>query len=241
MNPFKGKQHSLESKKSIGEKTSLTSKGIKNSQYGTKWINKENEVKKIRDSELDNYILRGWKLGRVNKRKKYKYLGREIKVECKNCKTSFLSKNISNKRFCSRKCSDSFNRTRNSETAKKLVREGKIKIWSSRKNKLPSYPEKFYMNLLDWNGYKGLYEREHKQGKYFIDIAFIKEKLAIEIDGGLHKLEEIRKKDKRKDEFLRSLGWKIYRVEWTGVKNKKLLNEKINSLLRIIRECVVIG
>ena len=44
-------------------------KGEKNSQYGTCWITKDNENKKIKKEYLDEYISLGWKAGRVIKNK----------------------------------------------------------------------------------------------------------------------------------------------------------------------------
>lgn len=38
-------------------------KGSKNSQYGTCWINKDNENKKIKKEQLDEYIHLGWSKG----------------------------------------------------------------------------------------------------------------------------------------------------------------------------------
>lgn len=38
-------------------------KGEKNSQYGTKWINKNGITKKVKKDELEFYILDGWKIG----------------------------------------------------------------------------------------------------------------------------------------------------------------------------------
>ena len=46
-------------KKSIAGKQ----KGEKNSQYGTKWINKDGKKIKIKKEELDKYLADGWKLG----------------------------------------------------------------------------------------------------------------------------------------------------------------------------------
>ena len=63
---WKGRKHSVFAK----EKMSKTHKengdqiGEKNSQYGTCWITKFNENKKIKTEELDKYISNGWKRGR---------------------------------------------------------------------------------------------------------------------------------------------------------------------------------
>ena len=44
----------------------------KNSQYGTCWITKDNENKKIKKEELETYLLLGWKKGRYMNEKDYR-------------------------------------------------------------------------------------------------------------------------------------------------------------------------
>lgn len=61
---FLGKKHTTETKLKIGEKISLIQSGEKNSQYGTCWITKDNENKKIKKEELDFWLQQGWKKGR---------------------------------------------------------------------------------------------------------------------------------------------------------------------------------
>lgn len=61
---FYGKKHSLETKKIIGQKNSISSKGKNNSQYGTIWITDGVDNKKILK---DDVIPQGWKRGRTIK------------------------------------------------------------------------------------------------------------------------------------------------------------------------------
>lgn len=61
---FKNKKHSENSKKKIGEANSVKQKGELNSQYGTCWINKQGEVKKIKKEEIELYLNTGWDKGR---------------------------------------------------------------------------------------------------------------------------------------------------------------------------------
>lgn len=46
---------------------------------------------------------------------------------------------------------------------------------------------------------------------YRIDFAYLAVLLAIEIDGPTHALPEVKAKDRRRDAFLRSLGWEVLR------------------------------
>lgn len=61
---FLGKTHSEETKKKIGEASSLNQKGQLNSQFGTCWITNGIENKKINKTDL---IPIGWKIGRILK------------------------------------------------------------------------------------------------------------------------------------------------------------------------------
>lgn len=59
-----GKKLSEETKRKIGEKNSIKQKGENNSQFGTCWITKDGENKKIKKEILENYINDGWIRGR---------------------------------------------------------------------------------------------------------------------------------------------------------------------------------
>jgi len=61
---FKDKKHSEETKNLISEIKRGTGKGKTNSQYGTCWITKDGENKKIKKEVLNIYISQGWEKGR---------------------------------------------------------------------------------------------------------------------------------------------------------------------------------
>ena len=63
---FKGKKHSEESKKKMGETKKKNNAGVgeKNSQYGTCWITKDGVNKKIKKEDLEIYEQDGWIKGR---------------------------------------------------------------------------------------------------------------------------------------------------------------------------------
>lgn len=65
---WSGKKHSSKSKEKMSE--AKKGKGLKekNSQFGTCWITKESENKKIKKDELNDYIQQGWKKGRKTKK-----------------------------------------------------------------------------------------------------------------------------------------------------------------------------
>ena len=59
-----GKKHRQETKDKIGKINSIHQKGEKNSQFGTCWITNNNENKKIKREELNDYLVKGWIKGR---------------------------------------------------------------------------------------------------------------------------------------------------------------------------------
>lgn len=64
---WKGKKHTEETKKKIGEISKVTQAGSNNSQYGTCWVTNGEVNKKIKKEELDNYIDLGYNKGRIVK------------------------------------------------------------------------------------------------------------------------------------------------------------------------------
>ena len=62
---WKDRKHSNESKKKMSDSKKGTCLGNKNSQFGTCWITKDNENKKIKKEELDQYVNIGWSKGRI--------------------------------------------------------------------------------------------------------------------------------------------------------------------------------
>lgn len=63
---FTNKKHTEESieKMKLTHKLNEHQKGNKNSQYGTCWINKDKENKKIKKEELEIWLEQGWIKGR---------------------------------------------------------------------------------------------------------------------------------------------------------------------------------
>lgn len=61
---FKGKNHTDETKKKIGESVSNKQRGQQNSQFRTLWITQNGMNKKIQMSQLNEYLNLGWIKGR---------------------------------------------------------------------------------------------------------------------------------------------------------------------------------
>ena len=131
----------------------------------------------------------------------------------------------------------------------KLSEETKNKIRKARLNwmkehpeqtawrlKNMSYPEKCFQKILEDNGLdkKYLIYREYSVFPYFIDFAFINEKLAVEIDGSQHLEEDRKKRDIKKDKLLLSKGWKILRIAANEVTHDGV--KALNAVLDMLEE-----
>lgn len=143
-------------------------------------------------------------------------------------------KKISIKACRPRKLLSDAHKKKISESMKKAHRENRAwNIGMSRWNNKKSYPEIFFESVIN-NEFSDLdYECEYPVGKYSIDFAWPIKKLAIEIDGSQHKrFQEIIDRDKRKDEYLLSNGWKILRIDWSNMCNNT--KEKIEEAKQFI-------
>lgn len=137
--------------------------------------------------------------------------------ECKGCKSL-----TSNNTYCSNSCRSKslwkeVSYSQNiSYKMKEKVQNGIHSGWMSR-SKI-SYAESYFVVVLTNLGL--LFKREHKVGKYFIDFAFLEDKVALEIDGKQHELPGRKEADSIKDIFLTSLGWRVFRIKWYNPSSK---------------------
>ena len=79
---WNGKKHSDETKKKMSEDKKGTGMGESNSQYGTCWITRNGENKKINKELLDTYIIDGWIKGKgtcwITRNGKNKKINKEL-------------------------------------------------------------------------------------------------------------------------------------------------------------------
>ena len=118
----------------------------------------------------------------------------------------------------------------------KMKEAGTHQGWKSRN--IHSYPEIFWCNVLDNNGIS--YEMElpvkHIDSNYFLDFYIEKDgiKIDLEIDGKQHKYQDRVESDSNRDEYLKNLGYIVYRVEWNEINTdggKKNMKNKIESFI----------
>lgn len=120
-----------------------------------------------------------------------------------------------------------------SNSMKKAHKEKRAwNIGMSRWNNEPSYPEKFFMKVIENEFVDKNYKREYPVSIYSIDFAWVDKKLAIEIDGAQHEKPEYKERDKRKDRCLKENGWEILRIKWDDMCNDtKVCIEKAKNFI----------
>lgn len=173
-------------------------------------------------------------VNRNRSRKKHQHV-------CPVCNTYFYGK--IKQVYCSRKCAQNSQEIKNklSNNAKKRIENGTFSGWKVRNKKIQSYPEKFWEKVLQNNNIQ--YESEKHVGKYFLDFVIPIGGILVdlEIDGKQHKEKNIKQKDLERDEYLRSEGYVIYRVEWNSINNlsgKQKMQDKINNFIDFINTII---
>lgn len=174
------------------------------------------ETKKKITKSMKNYHKYHIKLNYVSKDK-------EHILKCLNCDKEFKSKKLRQK-FCSLSCNGIYNG------------------WRPRHKNYHSYAEKFWIRVLGNNNifYFNEFivrEEQYRTHWYSIDFALVKnnKKIALEIDDSQHKYKDRKESDIKKDYFLNSKNWIVYRVEWNEIntdRGKELMKQKIDDFLK---------
>lgn len=99
-------------------------------------------------------------------------------------------------------------------------------IGMCRWNNKPSWPEEFFMTVIENEFNNKSYIREYPFDKYSLDFAWVGLKRCIEIDGDQHeRFSEYMQRDLCKDAKLKENGWNILRIKWKDMYNdtKKMI------------------
>lgn len=80
-----------------------------------------------------------------------------------------------------------------------------------------SYPEELLLNKLTELNITG-WIFKFQNGMYQYDFAWPELKIDVEVDGGTHKLEKVKKIDERRDKFSRDNGWIVLRFTANEIK-----------------------
>lgn len=115
---------------------------------------------------------------------------------------------------------------KHTDESKQKISKARLKFLMENPDKVPyiinhsskkSYPEIIFENALISSKITG-WKYQFRNGIYQYDFAFPKQKIDVEIDGGTHLNEKVKKIDERRDEFSRQSGWKVIRFTASQVK-----------------------
>lgn len=123
---------------------------------------------------------------------------------------------------------------------KRNVSKSRLKYLIANPDKVPyllnhsskeSYPEKIFRKALEDSNILGWVQR-FQNSIYQYDFAFPELKIDVEIDGGTHLTEKVKKIDERRDKFSQENGWKV--IRFTAKEVKENVINCINKLKEII-------
>ncbi len=93
------------------------------------------------------------------------------------------------------------------------MREGQNSSVARRLRRSANFPErKAWETLRTLRAQGCVVRRQHAVGRFVVDFAIIKARLALEIDGGIHVLPEVASRDAARQQEIESLGWRIIRI-----------------------------
>lgn len=91
--------------------------------------------------------------------------------------------------------------------------------------------EMWFLSLLKKNGIDRKYfSRNHSVNRFFIDFAFFKFGIGVEIDGSSH--DKTKEYDSKRDSILNEYGWEIIRIKYKD-------NKKANEVICLLKEKVI--
>lgn len=174
---------------------------------------------------------------------------KERSIESRYKTSLSLGSNLNFEQFKER---DSINKERSSikkqselydippEKFPKIEKEKLSPGWQPRSRK--SYAEKFWEKVLQNNNVNYVCEFKipspNKRGVYKLDF-LIDNKYDIEIDGQRHFTEQGIKHDLIRNNYIESLGYKVFRIKWINpisIKTRMEVNKQIDELFLFIKK-----
>ena len=161
---------------------------------------------------------------------------------CTICNKKLRRNNITGYCLNCIRTSDELKEYRSEKSKKGGLKNKNYKGWMSRN--ITSYPEKFWIKVLDNNDIKYEHNKPIKRNDghcYFLDFCIIINNtfIDLEIDGKQHKYEDRTIHDNERNKYLESIGFLVYRIEWNEInsdKGKLLMKEKIDKFLEFYRK-----
>lgn len=155
----------------------------------------------------------------------------------KNLKTRSLSASA---KLAKLKFPDSFLHT---EETKRKIREKRFEYlklkrgetaWEKRQKREMSYLEEWFDKKCNQYDLYSKYDiiNEYPIFPYFIDFAFINEKIAVELDGRCHFINGGKRimHDIKKDDFLIKEGWRIFRIRFDEILDDHMILKLVNFI-----------
>jgi len=146
------------------------------------------------------------------------------------------------KKYSSGELLSPFKGKKHSEETKEKIRKKRIEYlkdnkkntaWYHKGKRKMSYGEKFIHTVFLKEKIYEKYDiiNEFCEYPYFIDFAFINEKVAVEFDGAVHfnNGEKRIEHDIERDNYLTSIGWRMYRLPYFEI-NSFNINDLINFI-----------
>lgn len=108
----------------------------------------------------------------------------------------------------------------------------------SQRSKCSNKLEKQVYDALRYKGYYPVVQHKVTKTRFKLDLAFFSPtgaKIDLEIDGPFHRTPEGIKRDKKRDKYMRTNGWKVFRVtdivlKENFVKQILLLEAELNDV-----------
>ena len=129
---------------------------------------------------------------------------------------------------------------KHSEETKQKISKARIKYLIENPDKVPylinhsskkSYPEQVFENALISANITG-WQYAYQNSIYEYDFAWPEQKIDVEIDGGTHLSEKVKKIDERRDKFSTENGWIVLRFSAEQVKKNVI--SCINTLQSVL-------
>lgn len=170
--------------------------------------------------------------------REYKYKNRK----CPICEVPIIHK-PKHQIYCSPECQSKRIITDSQKEKQRIkalerVKNGTHNGWNSRN--IISYPEKFFMNVLENNNIK--YAHNYPVNKrdlgidepysYFIDFQILDKNISLEIDGRQH--NDRKEHDQKRDQLLISNGYDVYRIKWKSINTPSGKNYIKNEIDKFI-------
>lgn len=175
------------------------------------------------------------------------YKKKKIKIVCKNCGKEFwIAPSVAKrKRFCGKKCKDDYERDYVSKICKNCKKKFLLPRWEVKKGKGTFCGRECYFRFNGESSIEALirkelekanvnFEQEVQIGKFCVDFLISDKKIVVECDGEYwHNSAQVKKRDDKRNKFLESRGYHVYRFTETQIKTSpKNCVKQILSLKR---------